>query len=141
MPQPQIELWPQLLATLRQFLSQPAVQQGLPSLTSFEPLPRFVQRKPARPRRVMANERRRHRISPTAPAAVCWTMSSASATFGTSADHVAKNLPLTAQKQRKKSLLRRRRILKMRAWVPGTSLGVFSLPANSQFWTNNFEEV
>src|SRR4029079_3348921 len=88
----------------------------------------------------MANERRRHRISPTAPArfagrcprrpphsAPAQTRSEKSpAHCAETAREIAAAPPQNPQNG---------------AWVPGTSLGVFSLPANSQFWTNNFEEV
>src|SRR5688572_10591354 len=116
MPESQIQLWPQILPALRQFLGQSLFKQRPPSLAPFEPMPCLVQCESASPWREWLARIIGIEFFPEHQCRLLHDVFRIRHIRDQCGD-IAKNFALAAQKERKKSLLRRRRVFEMALFV------------------------
>src|SRR4051812_25485102 len=98
------KFWPQGLAALHDLLGQSSFEQSLPALPPFDPLSRLVQGKPASPRRKRLRRIISVKFLPKGDGRLLNNVLRVRDIRNQRGD-VAKNFPLTAQKQREKLLL------------------------------------
>src|SRR5205814_151706 len=104
MLQSNFKFWPQCLTALHYFLGQTSFEQGLPALPPFDPLTRLVQGESAGPRRKRMRRIISVKFLPERDGRLLNNILRVR-DIRNQRGHIAKDFPLTAQKQREKLLL------------------------------------